>query len=80
MQSEIGIRPQGIANDAFSLSMAHAHSWGVTELAFIVLLFSSEYIKPSDFSLSTEVLGVGFSSHDSLLGMSPESFQPGSCL
>lgn len=42
VQSEIGIQPQGIANDAFSLSMAHAHSWGVTELAFIVLLFSSE--------------------------------------
>lgn len=49
MQSEIGIRPQGIANDAFSLSTAHAHSWGVTELAFIVLLFSSEWMKPSDF-------------------------------
>lgn len=42
VQSEIDIRPQGIANDAFSLSMAHAHSWGVTELAFIVLIFSLE--------------------------------------
>lgn len=49
VQSEIDIQPQGIANDAFSLSMAHAHSWGVTELAFIVLLFSSEQMKPSDF-------------------------------
>ena len=42
VQSEIEIRPQGFANDVFSLSMAHAHSWGVTELAFIVLHFSSE--------------------------------------
>lgn len=42
VQSEIEIWPQGFANDAFSLSMAHAHSWGVTELAFIVPHFSSE--------------------------------------
>lgn len=49
MQSEIESWPWGFANDAFSLSMAHAHSWGVTELAFIVLHFFSEYMKPSDF-------------------------------
>lgn len=79
-QSEIEIRPQGFASDAFSLSMAHAHSWGATELAFIVLHFSSKQLKTSDFSLSAEVLRFGFSSHDSLLGMPPECFQPGSFL
>lgn len=46
-RSETEIWPQGFANDAFSLSMAHAHSWGVTELAFIVPHF--EEMKPSDF-------------------------------
>lgn len=72
--------PQGFANDAFSLSMAHAHSWGVTELAFIVPHFSSEYMKPSDFPSALRSLRVGFSSHDSSFGMPPESFQPGSLL
>lgn len=79
-QSEIERQPQGFVNDAFSLSMAHAHSWGVTELAFIVLHFSSEQMKPSDFpsalrscALDSLLMTAYLECHQKVFSLDPSS-------